>query len=221
MEPLTLPKEFTQPLYPVLGIYGLSRATNTTTASAAASTSAPSSTNTTTATTTTTAFLGQTRYPDIHASLYDIWMTRSERDKPMFRLVNLNTQPLVQQSGLLVPPRKYFTRAKDWVPTTNWIVRHTKVIPAIVVCFYDLPDGDNMQEQRDMVIMNDINEKRKQLVTRNIRLVIIFLTDSYQLNKVGIDERLARFKLVCSLESKNSMYVLPSSGLDLVEFISG
>ena len=78
-----------------------------------------------------------------------------------------------------------------------------------------------MQEQRDMVIMNDINEKRKQLVTRSIRLVIIFLTDSYQLNKIGIDERLARFKLVCSLESKNSMYVLPSTGLDLMEFVAG
>ncbi|RKP20509.1 hypothetical protein ROZALSC1DRAFT_28000, partial [Rozella allomycis CSF55] len=100
---------------------------------------------------------------------------------------------------------------EDYLVKPNWIYKHTKLIPSVVLGFYDLLSG-KMGEQKDQIIIDDINEKkvRKQFQARGIKVAIVLITEHYYL------ERLSN----CGLENRSTLFLLPTTGVDVNEFIS-
>lgn len=49
-------------------------------------------------------------------------------------------------------------------------------------------------------------------------MVIVLLTQHYYLDRMNVEERLALFRKNCSLEQRSTLFLLPTSGVDLIEF---
>ncbi|KAI9362023.1 Gryzun, putative trafficking through golgi-domain-containing protein [Zopfochytrium polystomum] len=131
----------------------------------------------------------------------------------------------------------------DGIMSPSWVKRHREQVPSAVVSFYSLWDksaDETIVERRDPLIGSDgvtaterekdqqlcqeINERRRNVQDRGIKFAVVLLLKGNSMETQHLDERVAFIRRTCSLDTKNSLFVLPlitGAANEVTDFING
>lgn len=145
----------------------------------------------------------------IHKSVWDALSSscRLERAPVLFKLIdNAHEFPVVK------PKRNSY----DWyhpkgILKRNWMKKHLKEIPAVIVIFYDLDWNDAHWNEKMIECASRVQSMRAALDGRNTRITIVLLQSNVSLptgEDILASERAIALSASCELNAK-SLFVLP------------
>eukprot|EP00794_Sanderia_malayensis_P013921 gene13921-15373_t len=145
----------------------------------------------------------------VHSAIWDAFTSGRRQDKP------LNIKTVV--GDYECPRRQKRTSYEFYVPKgilkKDWISKHLKVIPSLMVVFYDLDWDDAHWKEKETECASKVAVLRSSLQGRNSRLAVVLIQKNIPLppgEDVQAGERAASLCGACELSAK-SLFVLPFS----------
>ncbi|KAK5673417.1 hypothetical protein QVD99_000865 [Batrachochytrium dendrobatidis] len=128
----------------------------------------------------------------------------------------------------------------DGIITPHWPSKHRELVPGVVVGIYDLwesveqvnrndPLGvqqiSGLERDRDQILANEINEKRKQIHEAGLKFAIIIIVKTFHPDDPFVDERLSYIRRASMIDRQHqftlSAYSQNGNIPDLVPFVEG
>ncbi|KAJ3241281.1 hypothetical protein HDU81_001266 [Chytriomyces hyalinus] len=158
------------------------------------------------------------------ASLFDPQINANANtatQRVLFHAVHIETLPPTKAaSPSLSPRRAHSPLFPDGMMSPLWLLRHRALLPAVVAMFKRLPASQDL----DTNLCMQVNNLRRLSQERGIKFALILILDAIPSGNPLLEDRIVAVRRACSLDSKNSLFVMPpTSGapLEVQDFVHG